>query len=59
MFDVNGDAKCVYRRIEVLTGPDRRRWSAEEEASWIVEESLFPGVRVTDVARCWHLARSM
>ena len=33
MFDVNDDAKVGFRRIEVLTGPERRRrWSAEEKA---------------------------
>jgi transposase len=53
MFDVNDDAKGGYRRIEMLTGPDRRRrWSAEDKAR-IVEESLVPGVRVADVARRW------
>ena len=31
MVDVNDDAKAGFRRIEVLTGPGRRRrWSAEE-----------------------------
>jgi transposase len=55
MFDVNDDAKGGYRRIEMLTGPDRRRrWSAEEKAR-IVEESLVPGARVADVARRWQL----
>jgi transposase len=55
MFDVNDDAKGGYRRIEMLTGPDRRRrWSAEDKAR-IVEESLVPGVRVADVARRWQV----
>ena len=31
MFDVSDDAKGEFRRIEVLTGPGRRRrWSADE-----------------------------
>jgi hypothetical protein len=31
MFDFNDDAKTEFRRVEVLTGPGRRRrWSAEE-----------------------------
>jgi transposase len=55
MFDVNDDAKGGFRRIELLTGPDRRRrWSAEDKAR-IVEESLAPGARVADVARRWQL----
>jgi hypothetical protein len=31
--DVNDDAKGKFRRVEVLTGPGRRRrWSADEKA---------------------------
>ena len=46
MFDVNDDAKGELRRVEVLTGPvRRRRWSAEEKAR-IVEETLVHGARV-------------
>jgi transposase len=54
MDDVNVDAKEVFRRVEVLTGPVRRRWSAEEKTR-IVEESLIPGARVSDVARRWQI----
>jgi transposase len=55
MFDVSDDAKGGFRRIEVLTGPDRRRrWSAEDKAR-IVEETLVPGARVAEVARRWQL----
>ncbi|WP_158741985.1 IS66-like element accessory protein TnpA [Acidisphaera sp. L21] len=51
MFDINDDAKAVYRRVEVLTGPGRRRrWSAEEKAR-IVAEASMPGVIVSEVAR--------
>ena len=51
MYDVNDDAKGGFRRIELLTGPGRRRrWSAEEKAR-IVEEALTPGARVSEVAR--------
>ena len=33
MFDVSDDAKGGYRRVEILTGPGRRRrWSADEKA---------------------------
>ena len=43
MFDVNDDAKGGFRRVEVLTGPGRRRrWSADEKAR-IVAETLAPG----------------
>ena len=55
MFDVNDDAKGEFRCVEVLTGPlRRRRWSAEEKAR-IVEETLAPGARVSEVARRWHV----
>lgn len=55
MFDVNDDAKGEFRRVEVLTGPvRRRRWSAEEKAR-IVEETLAPGARVAEVARRWQV----
>jgi transposase len=55
MFDVNDDAKVEFRRVEVLTGPARRRrWSAEEKAR-IVEETLVPGARVSEVARGWQV----
>ena len=55
MFDVNDDAKGEFRRVEVLTGPGRRRrWSAEEKAR-IVEEALAPGARVSEVARRWQV----
>ena len=55
MFDVNDVAKGEFRRVEVLTGPGRRRrWSAEEKAR-IVEETLAPGARVSEVARRWQV----
>jgi len=55
MFDVNDDAKGGFRRVELLTGPGRRRrWSAEEK-SRIVEETLAPGARVSAVARRWQV----
>jgi transposase len=55
MFDVNDDAKAGYRRVEVLTGPGRRRrWSAEEKARILAEASV-PGVVVSEVARRWHI----
>ena len=55
MFDVNDDAKGEYRRVEVLTGPGRRRrWSADEKAR-IVAETLVSGARVSEVARRWQI----
>jgi len=50
MVDVNDDVKAGFRRIEVLTGPGRRRrWSAEEKAR-VVAETLEPGKRVSEIA---------
>jgi len=55
MDDVNDDAKAGFRRVEVLTGPGRRRrWSATEKER-IVEETLAPGARVSEVARRWQV----
>ncbi len=55
MFDVSDDAKGKFRRVEVLTGPGRRRrWSADERAQ-IVAETLVPGARVSEVARRWQI----
>ena len=56
MVDISDDAKGGYRRIELLTGPGRRRrWSAEEKAR-IIEETLVSGARVSDVARRWQIS---
>jgi transposase len=56
MDDVCDDAKGGgYRRIEVLTGPGRRRnWSDDDKAR-IVSETLQPGAVVTEVARRWQV----
>src|SRR4051812_12067555 len=55
MVDVNDDAKGGFRRIEVLTGPGRRRrWSAEGKAR-IVVGTLEPGARVSEIARRWQI----
>jgi transposase len=56
MFDTNDDAKGGFRRVEILTGPGRRRrWSAEDK-SRIIAETLVPGARVSEVARHWQLS---
>jgi len=55
MDDITADAKGGFRRIEVLTGPERRRrWSASEKAQ-IVAETLAPGTSVSAVARRWQV----
>ena len=55
MADVNADARDGFRRIELLTGPARRRrWSAAQKAQ-IVAEALIPGASVSDVARRWQV----
>jgi transposase len=55
MFDVKDDAKGGFRRVEVLTGPARRRrWSTEDKAR-IIAETLAPGARVSEVARRWQV----
>jgi hypothetical protein len=55
MFDIYDDAKSGFRRIEVLTGPGRRRrWSTDDKAR-IVAETLVPGTRVPEVARRWQV----
>ena len=42
-------------RVEVLSGPERRRrWSAEEKRS-IVAEAFAPGASVCAVARRWDV----
>jgi len=41
----------VGRRLEVLTGPERRRRYADEEKAALVAESLRPKVCVADLAR--------
>ncbi len=55
MDDVNADANGGFRRIEVLTGPGRRRrWSASDKGR-IVAETLAPGMSVSEVARRWQV----
>jgi transposase len=55
MFDVNDDAKGGFRRVEVLTGPGRRRrWSADDKAR-VVAETLAVGAKVSEVARRWQV----
>ena len=56
MVDFGDDAKGGgYRRIEVLTGPGRRRKWSDDEKARIVAETLQPGAVVTAVARRWQV----
>ena len=56
MADVNDDAKSGgFRRLEVLTGPGRRRKWSDDTKAWIVAETLEPGVVVSEVARRWQV----
>ena len=55
MFDANDDARAAYRRVEILTGPGRRRrWSAEDKAR-VVAETLDPVANISAVARRWQI----
>jgi transposase len=52
MVDIYDDAKGGgYRRVEVLTGPGRRRKWSDEDKARIVAETLEPGAVVAEVAR--------
>ena len=51
------DAKTEgYRRVEVLTGPRRRREWSEEDKARAMAESCAPGAVVSEVARRWQIA---
>lgn len=55
MDEIRDETKVGFQRVELLTGPARRRrWSAEEKAR-IVGETLLPGAGVSEVARRWQL----
>ena len=56
MVDVYDDPKGgLYRRVEVLTGPSRRRKWSDGAKARIVAEALAPGTVVADVARRWQV----
>ena len=55
MDDVTYDAKDEFRRIELLTGPARRRRWSEAEKARIVAETLVPGAVVSAIARRWQV----
>ena len=51
------DAKAEgYRRVEVLTGPRRRRDWSEDDKARAVAESCASGVVVSEVARRWQVS---
>jgi transposase len=57
MDSVNDDAKgSGYRRIEVLTGPGRRRKWSDDDKARIIAETAQPGAVVTEVARRWQVS---
>ena len=57
MVDISDDAKDGgYRRVEVLTGPGRRRKWSEDDKARIVAETLEPGAVVAEVARRWQVS---
>lgn len=52
MFDTSDDTKARRpRRIEVISGPERRRDWPDARKIAIVAESLAPGVNVSEIAR--------
>jgi transposase len=57
MVDISDNAKdSGYRRVEVLTGPGRRRKWSEDDKARVVAETLRPGMVVADVARRWQVS---
>ncbi len=57
MDSVTDDAKGeVYRRVEVLTGPGRRRKWSDDDKARIVAETALPGAVVSEVARRWQVS---
>jgi transposase len=58
--DVDSDISKAHRprRVEVLSGPERRRKWPDERKIAIVAETLEPGIVVSDVARRHDLSPS-
>lgn len=55
MDNVTDNAKGGWRRIEVLTGPGRRRKWSDEDKARIVAEAAQAGVVVSEIARRWQV----
>lgn len=52
-------SETAYQRVEVITGPARRRrWSTEQKLR-IIEESYEPGMSVSEVARRHGVAANL
>jgi len=51
MTDFNDDAKGIFRRVEVLTGPGRRRRWSDEQKMQVVAEAMEPGAVISQIAR--------
>jgi len=58
MTDFNDDAKGVFRRVEVLTGPGRRRRWSDEQKMQVVAEAMEPGAVISQIARRWQICSS-
>jgi transposase len=55
MDNVTDNARVGWRRIEVLTGPGRRRKWSDDDKARIVSEAAQPGVVVSEIARRWQV----
>lgn len=55
MDSVSDNAKGGYRRVEILTGPGRRRTWSDDDKAQIVAEAAQPGVVVSEIARRWQV----
>jgi len=58
MTDFNDEAKGVFRRVEVLTGPGRRRRWSDEQKMLMVAEAMEPDAVVSQIARRWQICSS-
>jgi transposase len=55
LASVSNNAKRGYRRVELLTGPGRRRKWSDDAKARIVAEAAQPGVVVSEIARRWQV----
>ena len=59
MLDHTLKSDATARRLEVITETGRRRWFSKDDKARIVEETLVPGAKVTEVARRNGVAASV